>query len=208
MCSSDLSIDIPVDNIFSERITEGEVVLSTSQRNSTALDLGSSVEMSEKKVEGDVVLSTSQRNSTALDLSSSVEMSEKKVEGDVVLRSAQKQDTKPLFEITHENTQEYGTTRNGDILLKGKRANSSLEIQYEVVDGVDVYPTIESSDLAFASSHVKKHPLILLDNYDVYEVNKEKIVSESVILEKGVNKKYKPFDYLEESRTKIGRAHV
>ena len=164
------SIDIPVDNIFSEKTAEGNVVLSTSQRNSTALDLGSSVEMSEKKVEGDVVL-----------------------------RSAQKQDTKPLFEITHENTQEYGTTRNEDILLKGKRANSSLEIQYEVVDGVDVHPTIESSDLAFASSHVKKHPLILLDNYDVYEVNKEEIVSESVILEKGVNKKYKPFAYLEES---------
>ena len=195
------SIDIPVDNIFSEKTAEGNVVLSTSQRNSTALDLGSSVEMSEKKVEGDVVLSTSQRNSIALDLGSSVEMSEKKVEGDVVLRSAQKQDTKPLFEITHENTQEYGTTRNEDILLKGKRANSSLEIQYEVVDGVDVHPTIESSDLAFASSHVKKHPLVLIDNYDVYEVNKEKIVSESVILEKGVNKKYKPFDYLEESRT-------
>ena len=166
------SIDIPVDNIISEKTTEGNVVLSTSQRNSTALDLGSSVEMSEKTPEGDVVL-----------------------------RSTQKQDTKPLFEINHENTQEYGNTMSEDILLKGKRANSSLEIQYEVVDGVDIHPTIESSDLAFASSHVKKNPLVLLDNYDTYEVNKEDIVSESVILEKGVNKKYKPFDYLEESQS-------
>ena len=128
-------------------------------------------------------------------------MSEKTTEGDVVLRSTQKQDTKPLFEINHENTQEYGNTMSEDILLKGKRANSSLEIQYEVVDGVDIHPTIESSDLAFASSHVKKNPLVLLDNYDTYEVNKEDIVSESVILEKGVNKKYKPFDYLEESQS-------
>ena len=166
------SIDIPVDNIISEKTGEGDIVLSTSQRNSTALDLGSSIEMSEKTGEGDVVL-----------------------------RSAQKQGTKSLFEINHENTQEYGNTMSEGILLKSKKANSSLELHYEVVDGIDVHPTIESSDLEFTSSHVKKYPLVLLDNYDVYEVNKDEIVSDSVILEKGVNKKYKTFDYLEESQS-------